>query len=71
MLEPQIAFDPQITFKPLTFDPQITLVAYAELLPQIALAAPTVLICNWTVPLAVLNVATGEAADPDGIVVSL
>jgi hypothetical protein len=68
-LEPQMTFDPQITFVPLTFDPQITLVANGAPLPQITLVAPMPFSC--TVPLVLLNDAEGEAADPEGIVLSL
>ena len=68
-LEPQITFDPQITFEPLTFDHQITLVAYDPPLPQITLLAPIPFSCTF--PELELNETEGEAADPEGLVVSL
>ena len=68
---PQITFEPQMAFVPLTFEPQMTLVAKGEVLPQITLDAPTEFNCNLTVELRELKVATGEAADPEGMVVSL
>jgi hypothetical protein len=68
-LEPQMTFDPQMTLAPLTFDPQITLVANGEVLPQITLLAPMPFSC--TLPVLVLNDAEGDAADPEGMVVSL
>jgi hypothetical protein len=68
-LEPQTTFDPQTTFVPLTFDPQTTFVANGEVLPQTTLLAPMPFSCTF--PVLVLNDAEGDAADPEGMVVSL
>src|SRR5208283_5992218 len=70
-LLPRITFVPQITFVPLTFDPQITLVAYGEPVPQITFVAPMEFNSNWTILPAALNDTAGDAADPVGAVESL
>src|SRR3954466_10843357 len=69
-LEPQIALEPQMALDPqMALEPQIAFEPQMALEPQITFTPATLATVNT--PVLELYVAFGEAAEPEGMVMSL